>query len=62
MSDIDAKTYGHGLCETGKYRYDTVHAAQRSQKAVLRKMRKALLVYRCDGCHGYHLGNAGRSR
>ncbi len=57
-----SKTFGLGLCASGKYRYDTVHAGQRGQKAFARKSRKHLTIYRCDECHGWHLGNAGRSR
>lgn len=57
-------TYGLGLCSTGKYRYDTRPAADRGQKAFARKMRRSLCVYRCEACHGWHLGSSasGRSR
>jgi len=58
-------TYGLGLCVSGKYRYDTCPSADRGQNAFLRKTNKKLEIYRCDECHGWHLGSSlsgGRSR
>jgi hypothetical protein len=52
------KTVGKGLCASGKYRYDTRHAADRGQRAFLRKMRRFMSVYRCEDCHGWHLGSS----
>lgn len=57
------RTYGFGLCSTGKYRYDTRPAADRALRAFARKEHSRCAVYRCDDCHGWHLGSRfGRSR
>lgn len=55
-------TFGRGLCSSGKYRYDTRPAADRAQRATLRKKHERLNVYRCDRCHGWHLGHPERAR
>lgn len=51
------KTFGFGLCGSGKYRYDTRHAADRAERATARKHRQHLSVYRCHSCSGWHLGH-----
>lgn len=51
-------TFGLGLCETGKYRYDTRPAADRAEKAFHRHSHRHLSIYRCETCHGYHLGSS----
>lgn len=64
-----SKTFGLGLCASGKYRYDTRHAADRACKVANGRARWAKRhercdVYRCETCHGWHLGrnSPGRSR
>jgi hypothetical protein len=62
-ADGTSKTFGHGLCASGKYRYDTRPAADRAERAFARKVHKRCQVYRCDECHGWHLGTSfGRCR
>jgi hypothetical protein len=57
-NDARAKTYGLGICATGKYRYDTRPAADRALRAFTRKEHARCSVYRCDDCHGWHLGKS----
>lgn len=52
------KTYGHGLCSSGKYRFDSHGAGLRAQRAHRRKVGKACAVYRCESCRGWHLGSS----
>lgn len=58
------RTFGFGLCSTGKYRYDTRPAADRAVHGYARQARtggrdaRQCSVYRCEACHGWHLGSA----
>jgi hypothetical protein len=67
-ADAGPKTFGLGICSSGKFRYDTRHAADRAVRAFRRKEHAKVQVYRCDACHGWHLGSSlggrsvGRSR
>lgn len=62
-AEARAKTFGFGLCSSGKFRYDTRPAADRALRAFRRKEHGRCAIYRCDTCHGWHLGSRfGRSR